>query len=88
MTFDLHTDDLAFVGRDMRTATEPGCFHLRIGSDSTATPCSTFQVVQPWAVHPPSLAVRAGGPASCALDGRATGTLIPARCSGPGKGGA
>ena len=32
--FELHTDDLAFYGRDMRLATEPGTFHLWIGGSS------------------------------------------------------
>ena len=45
IVFELHTDDLAFHGRDCRWATEPGCFHAWIGSDSTADLKAVFEVV-------------------------------------------
>jgi beta-glucosidase len=36
VTFELHTDQLAFYGRSMRRATEPGEFHAWIGGSSDA----------------------------------------------------
>jgi beta-glucosidase len=43
--FELHTDDLAFHGRDMRLATEPGEFYAWIGGDSDSELRTAFQVV-------------------------------------------
>jgi beta-glucosidase len=45
VTFHLHTDDLAFYGRDMRLVTEPGHFHAWIGGSSEASLRSDFEVV-------------------------------------------
>ncbi|HSM26850.1 MAG TPA: glycoside hydrolase family 3 N-terminal domain-containing protein [Thioalkalivibrio sp.] len=45
--FALHTDDLAFHGRDMRLAAEPGEFHAWIGGDSDAALRTTFRVAAP-----------------------------------------
>ncbi len=42
--FDLHTDDLAFYGRDMRLITEPGQFHAWIGGSSEAALRTEFRV--------------------------------------------
>jgi beta-glucosidase len=36
VSFELSADDLAFFGRDMTRATEPGAFHAWIGGSSTA----------------------------------------------------
>jgi beta-glucosidase len=47
VTFDLHTDELAFHGRDLRLAAEPGEFHAWIGGDSDAALRTTFRVVAP-----------------------------------------
>ena len=43
--FVLHTDDLAFYGRDMQFSTEPGRFHFWIGGSSNAELCGEFQIV-------------------------------------------
>jgi len=43
--FDLHTDDLAFYGRDMQLATEPGVFHVWIGGSSETELRSEFHIV-------------------------------------------
>lgn len=43
--FELHTDDLAFYGRDMRLITEPGEFHVWVGSSSAAELMSEFRIV-------------------------------------------
>jgi len=43
--FDLHTDDLAFYGRDMQLATEPGVFHVWIGGSSETELRSEFRIV-------------------------------------------
>jgi beta-glucosidase len=43
--FTLHTDALAFHGRDMVWRTEPGWFHAWIGGDSTAHLRAEFEVV-------------------------------------------
>ena len=43
--FELHTDDLAFFGRDNTVITEPGEFHLWIGSSSEAELRAEFRVV-------------------------------------------
>jgi len=47
VTFELHTDDLAFHGRDMRLASEPGLFHAWIGGSSEASLRTEFEVVSP-----------------------------------------
>jgi beta-glucosidase len=43
--FDLHTNDLAFYGRDMSVVTEPGLFHAWIGGSSTASLRTEFRLV-------------------------------------------
>jgi len=45
--FELHTDDLAFYGRDMRLVVEPGEFQVWIGGSSEAGLCAAFRVVPP-----------------------------------------
>ena len=45
--FELHTDDLAFYGRDMRLITEPGEFHVWVGSSSEADLVTEFRIVEP-----------------------------------------
>lgn len=45
LEFTLHTDDLAFYGRDMRLVTEPGEFHAWIGGSSEAELRTGFRVV-------------------------------------------
>ncbi|ANM32364.1 beta-glucosidase [Acidobacteria bacterium Mor1] len=44
VTFDLHSDDLAFVGRTMERITEPGVFHAWIGGSSDADLRVEFRV--------------------------------------------
>jgi beta-glucosidase len=43
--FKLHTDELAFFGRTMRLAAEPGEFHAWIGGDSDTELRTTFRVL-------------------------------------------
>lgn len=43
--FELHTDDLAFVGRNMQLITEPGDFHAWIGGSSETELRTTFRIV-------------------------------------------
>ncbi|MEX0916373.1 MAG: glycoside hydrolase family 3 C-terminal domain-containing protein, partial [Wenzhouxiangellaceae bacterium] len=43
--FDLHTDDLAFYGRDMQRMTEPGEFHAWVGGSSEADLMTEFRVL-------------------------------------------
>ena len=43
--FELHTDDLAFYGRDMQRIVEPGEFHVWIGGDSDTELRSGFRIV-------------------------------------------
>ena len=43
--FELHTDDLAFYGRDMRLVTEPGVFHVWIGGSSETDLHTEFRIV-------------------------------------------
>jgi len=45
--FELHTDDLAFYGRDMRLVVEPGEFQVWIGGSSEAGLGAAFRVVPP-----------------------------------------
>jgi beta-glucosidase len=45
VTFELHTDDLAFYDRRMRLTTEPGKFHVWIGGSSDADLRSEFEIV-------------------------------------------
>jgi beta-glucosidase len=45
VSFELHTDDLAFFGRDNSLMTEPGVFHLWVGGSSEASLHSEFRVV-------------------------------------------
>ncbi|MCL7962006.1 MAG: beta-glucosidase BglX [marine benthic group bacterium] len=47
VSFELHTDDLAFHGRDMRCRTEPGRFHLWIGGSSMAYLRAEFEIGHP-----------------------------------------
>ena len=44
-TFELHTDQLAFYGRDNRLVVEPGDFHVWIGGSSDAELRAEFRVV-------------------------------------------
>ncbi|MEM8681979.1 MAG: glycoside hydrolase family 3 N-terminal domain-containing protein [Pseudomonadota bacterium] len=43
--FQIHTDELAFFGRDNRLRAEPGEFHAWIGGSSTAQLMTTFSIV-------------------------------------------
>jgi beta-glucosidase len=43
--FELHTDDLAFYGRNMQLMTEPGEFHIWIGGSSSAEMMAEFRIV-------------------------------------------
>ena len=43
--FQLHTDDLAFYGRDMTLKTEPGLFHVWIGGSSASGLKSEFRIM-------------------------------------------
>ncbi len=43
--FTLHTDDLAFYGRDMKRMTEPGEFHAWIGGSSDTQLCASFRLI-------------------------------------------
>jgi beta-glucosidase len=45
VVFDLHSDDLAFFGRENTLITEPGDFHLWVGGSSEAELCSAFRLV-------------------------------------------
>ncbi len=45
--FELHTDDLAFYGRDMRLMVEPGEFQAWIGGSSETGLCCAFRVLPP-----------------------------------------
>jgi beta-glucosidase len=47
VSFELHTDDLAFYGRDMQLAAEPGEFHAWIGGSSEADLKVGFRIVEP-----------------------------------------
>jgi beta-glucosidase len=47
VSFELHTDDLAFYGRDMQLAAEPGEFHAWIGGSSEADLQVGFRIVEP-----------------------------------------
>ena len=44
VSFELHTHDLAFHGRDMRLRTEPGRFHLWVGGSSRAQLRAEFEI--------------------------------------------
>lgn len=44
--FKLHTDDLAFYGRDMRLITEPGEFHAWIGGSSETQLKTGFRLIK------------------------------------------
>jgi len=44
--FDLHTDDLAFYGRDAKLITEPGAFHVWIGGSSATELRTEIRIVQ------------------------------------------
>jgi len=43
--FTLHTDDLAFFGRDNRLIVEPGEFHVWIGGSSETKLQGDFKIV-------------------------------------------
>ena len=45
VNFELHTDDLAFYGRDNRLRAEPGEFHAWIGGSSEAELMTGFRIV-------------------------------------------
>ena len=44
--FDLHTDDLAFYGRDRQLRAEPGEFEVWIGGSSEADLRSRFRLIR------------------------------------------
>jgi beta-glucosidase len=44
--FDLHTDDLAFYGRDMQKITEPGEFHVWMGGSSDTDLRTEFRIIE------------------------------------------
>ena len=44
LSFELHTDDLSFHGRDMHRRTEPGRFHLWVGGSSGAQLSAEFEI--------------------------------------------
>lgn len=44
VNFQLHTDELAFYGRDMKLVTEPGEFHAWIGGNSNADLQTGFRI--------------------------------------------
>ena len=44
VSFDIHTEDLAFCNRNMQFATEPGLFHAWIGGDSNAVLRTEFSI--------------------------------------------
>ena len=46
VSFELQTDDLAFYGRNMQRAAEPGKFHAWIGGSSAADLQTSFQIVE------------------------------------------
>jgi beta-glucosidase len=43
--FELHTDDLAFFGRNMQLITEPGEFHAWIGGSSETELRTEFRII-------------------------------------------
>ena len=43
--FALHSDELAFYGRDMRAVTEPGEFHVWIGGSSDTDLRTSFRLI-------------------------------------------
>ena len=43
--FELHTDDLSFFGRDMKTTVEPGEFHAWIGGSSETELRTEFRII-------------------------------------------
>jgi len=43
--FELHTDDLSFFGRDMKTTVEPGEFHAWIGGSSDTQLRTEFRII-------------------------------------------
>ena len=45
--FRLHTDDLAFYGRDMQLMVEPGEFQVWIGGSSETGLCAAFRILPP-----------------------------------------
>ena len=46
ISFELHTDELAFYGRDGQLTVEPGLFHVWIGGSSDAGQRTEFRVVE------------------------------------------
>ena len=45
VSFELHTDDLAFYGRNMQLMTEPGEFHAWIGGSSETGLRTEFRII-------------------------------------------
>ena len=45
VSFSLHTDELAFYGRNMERVTEPGLFHAWIGGSCEAQLQAGFELV-------------------------------------------
>lgn len=46
VSFELHTDDLSFCGRDGKRVTEPGQFHAWIGGSSDAGLRTEFRIIE------------------------------------------
>ena len=46
VSFELHTDDLAFHGRDGRRVVEPGLFHAWLGGSSDIDLHTSFRIVE------------------------------------------
>jgi beta-glucosidase len=46
VTFELHTSDLAFFGRDGKRTVEPGLFHVWIGGSSDTDHRAEFRIIQ------------------------------------------
>jgi beta-glucosidase len=46
VAFRIHSDDLAFYGRDMRWITEPGAFHVWIGGSSETELRTEFRLIE------------------------------------------
>ena len=47
ISFEIHTDDLAFYGREGRRVVEPGLFHVWIGGSSDAELRTEFRIAKP-----------------------------------------
>jgi beta-glucosidase len=47
VSFELHTDDLKFCGRDGKAIVEPGLFHAWLGGSSDAEQRTEFRIERP-----------------------------------------